>query len=81
MDHELDGGVIMIPATALSTEALVGVIDDYIVREGTDYGHRDYSLDAKRAQVRGQLERGDVVITFDRRTGTTSIVSCASARR
>ena len=32
----------------LSDEALAGVIDSFVLKEGTDYGHRDYSIEEKR---------------------------------
>ncbi len=68
------GHIVNIPVEALSLAALDGVIDDYIHREGTDYGHRDYDLAQKRAAVRAQLASGRAMITFDARTQTTTIV-------
>ena len=35
----------------LSDEALAGVIDSFVLKEGTDYGHRDYSIQEKRDSV------------------------------
>jgi uncharacterized protein len=64
-----------IPPSALSTEALRGVIEEFVTREGTEYGHSDVSLADKVAEVRRQLERGDVVLTFDRRTETANLLS------
>lgn len=58
---------------ALSVEALRGVIDAYVLREGTDYGHRDYTLEQKRAAVEAQLRRAQAEIWFDPQTGTTEI--------
>jgi uncharacterized protein YheU (UPF0270 family) len=69
------GAVINIPFEALSTDALDGVIDDYVNREGTDYGHRDFDLQQKRDAVRRQLASGRAVITYDTSTQTTTIVS------
>lgn len=69
-----DGGVIKVPMETLSPDALAGVIDEFINREGTDYGHRDFTLDEKRRHVRAQLACGEAVITFDPRTATTSVV-------
>jgi uncharacterized protein YheU (UPF0270 family) len=69
------GQVINIPVEALSNEALIGVIDDYVNREGTDYGHRDFDLEQKREAVRRQLAAGRAVITYDPGTRTTSIVA------
>jgi uncharacterized protein YheU (UPF0270 family) len=71
------GAVIKIPWNALSEHALAGVIDDFVNREGTDYGHRDYDIDEKRDAVRRQLIAGRVVITYDPRTRSTSIVPAA----
>ena len=56
---------MIIPWTSLSEDALRGVIEEFITREGTDYGDRVISLDDKVEQVRGQLDRGDVFLSFD----------------
>ena len=66
--------MVKIPFDELSSEALAGVIEEFVMREGTDYGHRDYTLDEKRARVLRALELGDAVITFDQETGSCSIV-------
>ena len=54
-----------IPYQDLSPEALNAIIEEFVLREGTDYGPREYSLAAKVAQVRAQLERGEAHIDFD----------------
>lgn len=76
-DHVPKRHVIKIPHRALSAAALTGVIDDFIHREGTDYGHRDYTLGEKRAAVRRALETGAAIVTFDPKSSTTSIVMVA----
>jgi uncharacterized protein YheU (UPF0270 family) len=65
---------MIIPHHELSPEALQGVIDEFVTREGTDYGHAEPNLEAKRAQVRRQLESGDVVIVFDVEDETCNLV-------
>ena len=65
---------IVVPHEKLSPAALEGVIDDFITREGTDYGDQEYSLDTKRAQVRRQLERGEALVTFDPETESVTLV-------
>ncbi|WP_210395704.1 YheU family protein [Motiliproteus sediminis] len=65
-----------IPWRELSPEALDGLIEEFVTREGTDYGHQDYSLDDKVAQVRRQLECGEAVILFD-----SYLQSCTLERR
>ena len=69
------GQIINIPVEALSEDALLGVIDDYVNREGTDYGHRDFDLEQKREAVRRQLASGRASITYDPATQTTTIVT------
>ncbi|NIP15150.1 MAG: YheU family protein [Pseudomonadales bacterium] len=54
-----------VPLAELSEEALTGVIESFVLREGTDYGLRDFTLAEKCALVREQLESGDAVIYFD----------------
>jgi uncharacterized protein YheU (UPF0270 family) len=56
--------VIKIPATELTNAALLGVIDAFILREGTDYGHQDFTLDEKRDRVRAMLQSGAAEICF-----------------
>jgi uncharacterized protein YheU (UPF0270 family) len=56
---------VEIPYGQLSPEALQGVIEAFVLREGTDYGERDYSLAEKVEHVMRQLERGEARIFFD----------------
>ena len=62
-----------IPWESLSEDALRGVIEEFVTREGTDYGQADTPLAAKRAQILRQLQRGEVEITWDQASGTCSI--------
>jgi hypothetical protein len=52
---------------------LHGVIESFVLREGTDYGEREYSLEQKVTQVRAQLERGQARIVFDPESSTLTI--------
>ena len=63
-----------IPHRELSEEALRGIVESFVLREGTDYGGRDFSLEAKVDAVMRQLDRGEAVIVFDANTGTVDIV-------
>jgi uncharacterized protein YheU (UPF0270 family) len=44
------------------------------LREGTDYGAHEVSLESKVAQVLGQLRRGEAHITFDPATESVNVV-------
>lgn len=65
---------VAIPYTELSADALRGVIEAFVLREGTDYGDRHYSLDQKVQHVMHQLERNEAQIMFDPSTETVDIV-------
>ena len=39
-----------IPLNAVSDEALAGIIEAFVLREGTDYGHADFSLERNALQ-------------------------------
>ena len=65
---------VEVPHTELSADALRGVIESFILREGTDYGERDVSHETKVTQVLCQLERGEVKILFDPVTESVDIV-------
>ncbi|MCA9576083.1 MAG: YheU family protein [Myxococcales bacterium] len=56
---------MVIPYQRLSEEALMGVVEEFITREGTDYGHTEVSFDDKRRAVLQQLRSGRAYIEFD----------------
>lgn len=68
------GEQVVVPHASLSAEALRGVIEDFITREGTDYGVQEYSLAQKHDQVTRQIAAGEVVIVFDVETESVSLV-------
>ena len=53
---------------------LSGLIEEFITREGTDYGEREFSLTEKVEQVKAQIKRGDVVIVFDAESETCNLL-------
>ncbi|HEX6241813.1 MAG TPA: YheU family protein [Polyangiales bacterium] len=66
---------VEVPHSALSRTALEGLVEEFITREGTDYGQHEYSLDHKREGVLRQLTRGAVVIVFDLEAEATTLVT------
>ncbi len=61
---ESDDEPIVIPHRELSPEALKGVLESFVLREGTEYGEREVSLEQKVADVLRQLERGEAQVIF-----------------
>jgi len=66
---------MIIPHQQLSPDALRGLIEEFITREGTDYGEVEISLAQKVKQVERQLTGGEVVIVFDPATETVSLLT------
>ena len=65
---------VEIPADALSPDALRGVVEAFVNREGTDYGAVERSLDEKVADVMRQLERGEARIVFDPESESVTLI-------
>ncbi len=63
----------LIPVNKLSAKALQGVIEEFISRNGTDYGAMEASLETSIRQARAKLESGSAVLVFDDETETTNI--------
>jgi uncharacterized protein YheU (UPF0270 family) len=57
----------------LSPEALRGVIEAFITREGTDYGAQEVALDTKVMQVLQQLDAETAVLVYDEATESCTI--------
>jgi len=65
---------VIIPHTELSADALQAVVESFVLREGTEYGSHDYSLQQKVAHVLRQLERKEAQIVFDPNSESIDIV-------
>jgi hypothetical protein len=65
---------VTVPYTELAQELLHAVVESYVLREGTDYGEREFSLQEKVAHVISQLKRGEARIVFDPDTESVSII-------
>jgi uncharacterized protein YheU (UPF0270 family) len=64
---------MIIPHRLLSADALRGVIEAFITREGTDYGMQEVPLATKVRQVQYQLDVGTAVIVYDLDTDSCTI--------
>lgn len=70
MDSETESGdaplpPVEIPISSLNPELLNEIILSFIAREGTDYGAVEASVERKVADVRRQLDRGEIKLIFD----------------
>jgi hypothetical protein len=71
---------VIVPHHELSADALRGVIESFVLREGTDYGAHEFTLAQKVAHVLRQLERGESRIVFEPASGSIDIVPCQGRR-
>lgn len=65
----------------LSPDALRGLVEELISREGTDYGLEEASLEAKVRDVERQLDSGEAIVVFDLVEETANIVQNPERRR
>lgn len=72
--------VVKIPIDQLSPEAILGVIEEFVSRDGTDYGMTDVSLETKVQQVKRQLRSGHSVLVYDEAMQTCNILSAEDPR-
>jgi len=66
---------VIIPYEQVSADALQGLVEGFILRDGTDYGLVEASLEEKVAQVMLQLERDEVQVVFDDASESASLMT------
>jgi uncharacterized protein YheU (UPF0270 family) len=67
--------MIDVPWQDIAAETLDALIEEFVTREGTEYGAADVPLARKVVQVRTQLQRGDVVIVFDELSESVNLLT------
>ena len=65
---------MIIPANELSAELLQLVLEEFVTREGTDYGLEEFSLSEKVDHVREQINNNEVVIVYDQALESVSLM-------
>jgi uncharacterized protein YheU (UPF0270 family) len=71
---------VEVPFSELSADLLHAVVESFVLREGTDYGEREFSLEDKVAGVISQLKKGEAKILFDPETDSVTITVKRSSR-
>ena len=66
---------IEIKPQALPPSTLTELVKAFILREGTDYGAVEISLETKIQQVKKQIESNELMICFDLTTETCTLVT------
>ena len=66
---------IAVPHTELQPETLRNLVEEFVTRDGTDYGAVEKDLEEKVAGVMRELETGEAVIYFDTESESVHIVA------
>ena len=65
---------MIIPIADLTEETLFNIIEGFVLREGTEYGEVDVSLEDKVQQVLQQLRLGEVLLVYSELHETVNII-------
>ena len=67
--------VVEVPIDSLKPDVLKSVIEEFVTREGTDYGEDTFELSKKVTSVLNQLKAGEAKIFYDNTTESIDIIS------
>ena len=59
---------MIVPWQNLQSDTIRALAEEFVLREGTDYGEREVSLETKVSDVLKLLEEGSVEVVFDAET-------------
>ncbi|AYY82238.1 YheU family protein [Proteus sp. GOKU] len=71
---------MIIPWNELSTETLDNLIESFVLREGTDYGIQEKTLEQKVADVKKQLKSGEAVLVWSELHESVNIMPASQFR-
>jgi len=66
---------VVVPPERLAADVYQRVLEEYVNREGTDYGFTELSLEAKCSRLKSQVETGEALILFDFETSSCTLLS------
>ena len=66
---------MIIPYNELSEDALQALIEDFVTRDGTDYGEDEKSTQEKAEHLFELLKAGELLITYNEVTESCGLVS------
>ena len=65
---------IIVPWKDLPPDTLTNLIEEFVTRDGTDYGDQEVATSTKVEQVRTQLNQKEAFIVFDEVTESVSVM-------
>lgn len=67
--------LIEVPWDALASDTLNALVEEFVTRDGTDYGEQEVGLERKVLQVINGIKRKEYVIVFDAEQESVQIVT------
>ena len=65
---------MLIPYQSLESETLNNLIESFVLREGTDYGEQEISLEDKSQKILTQIASGDVLILYSEMSESITLI-------
>jgi uncharacterized protein YheU (UPF0270 family) len=72
-EHQEEG--VEVPYLGINPETLRNMIEEFVSRDGADWGEAGGSMEAKIKQVLRQFESGKIKVVFDLTSQSANIVS------
>nr|WP_040296742.1 YheU family protein [Alcanivorax hongdengensis] len=66
---------MIVPWQELAADTLDNLLQEFVTRDGTDYGEQEISTATKVEQVRRQLTKGQSLLVFDSATETVTVMT------
>ena len=66
---------MIIPYTEIASDTLNALIEEFVTRDGTDYGEVEVSTAQKVQQVMGQLMRQEIFIIYSELHETCTLIT------
>jgi uncharacterized protein YheU (UPF0270 family) len=63
------------PYQSIDNETLYNLVESFILREGTDYGELEVSLDEKSQKVMLQIKSGEVLILYSELSESVTLIT------
>lgn len=65
---------MIIPYKDIPPDTLDSIVESFVLREGTDYGEHEKSLNQKVNDIKRQLKNGDIVLVWSELHETINIM-------
>ncbi|MGD8785137.1 MAG: YheU family protein [Thioalkalispiraceae bacterium] len=66
---------MIIPYNDLSEDALQALIEDFVTRDGTDYGQDELSTQDKAAHLLELLKKGELLISYNEESQSCGLIT------